>query len=270
MSAHQSKSGSNKASRVRQRPPRRKPIDPHAGIDKVAESARVEAVLLRLAPQIEQLMPEAVAKREDHVILVLDSHSTLMLAMVGDRLDELRAAMSHDTQALLWPVSKLTELADILGDTAPALATLGAELRIVPPPGFCRLVVAIGHSIQIRTIKATLPASICGAELERGADVWVTIVNGEEQFELSLTGTLKWLLHLELDEIKAGSRRDLVGGYQQHARSLIAAENERQNPRPVGEVLIAGFGGEALKTSWNVNDGMFEQIELALERVALS
>lgn len=48
-------------------------------------------------------------------------------------------------------------------------------------------------------------------------------------------------------------------------RALVASENVRPNPRPVGEVLIAGFGGEALKARWHIGDGLFEQIERTLQ-----
>jgi hypothetical protein len=67
--------------RVRHRTPRRKSTDTETDIDMNAERARIDAALERLAPRFSELADEAMAKRDDHVLLVLDSHSPLLRAL---------------------------------------------------------------------------------------------------------------------------------------------------------------------------------------------
>ena len=160
MSARQPKSGSK--ARVRQRPPRRKPVDLEAGINKAGERVAVDAVLAHLEPRILALAPEALAQRESHLLWVVDPDSVLLRAINGVRqpakLEVLRAAMKGPGVALV-PVDVGARMVEMIVDIFPDFAPLLEQIRTVTPLGFVRMFVQIGHCLALH-LRPLAPGAI--------------------------------------------------------------------------------------------------------------
>jgi hypothetical protein len=266
VSRHQPKSGSR--ARVRMRPPRRKPIDPEAGIDKVAERARVAAVLDRLAPKIEALASEALEKRETHVLYVLDPHSVLLTTDASDApatlaaFREFREEVKHDTTVAIFPLGTLVELVRRIVACYPHFAPLLRDLAETPPPGYVRVFVQIGHTLRLDRIRVvfTSPGGDDGGDdlegLYRRAGITdderavVDLGNGPEGTLRMPEGFLKVLYAVDTGrpDMAEGMRKTAVR-VQRVVGAAMAVEGTRAAPRSLDEVIAETLGMPALKAA---------------------
>lgn len=251
----QCKSGS-RSKHVRYRSPRRKPVDPEREIDKNAERARVEAVLERMEPKMLELMPEALEKRLDHCLYVLDPHSVLMRALPGedDVLADFREHVKHDTSVAIFPVAVLERLFGMVADVFPHFHGLIAQLREIPPPGYARQVIAIGHSFAVRKVTCTTSLGgddgpldtfnnlIARCDFTKEEEVMARLPDGREEKMVSLPGMLKMLHHADP---RLAKERGLLGAeflqrFQRYSIPAVAAAAAMGN-NDVGAVLAQTF-----------------------------
>lgn len=266
MSRHQPKSGSR--ARVRMRPPRRKPVDPEVGIDKVAERARVQAVLGRLAPRIEELAGAALERRETHVLYVLDPHSVLLTTGASDHpatLEAFRAfreEVKHDTTVAIFPLDTLVSLVRHIVDCFPHFAPLIEELLRTPPPGCVRMFIQIGHTLRLDRVwpVSLAPGGDDGGDtmedLYRRAGVTaeeravVDLGNGPEGTLRMPEGFLKVLYAVDTERpgMAEGMRKTAIR-VQRVVGAAMAVEGTRPAPRSLDEVLDDVLGMVALRAA---------------------
>lgn len=265
MSRRQSKSGSRPRRRhVLLRPVQRRRGDalPPTG----DEFARARALITSMEGRMKDLFPGILAKRDDHVLFLLDPESWFFKStdlqqklLFGDKPD-----------VVVFPKPQIEKLFEVcLEDPEHAHLRSGLDrLREPLLDGAVFLVVVTGQSIGVQQISfRTLSTGATeDAPTPNDFDARPDPDNpGGYLLTVTVRGVLRVILRTDLAELKGEQSRERVRRFQERARGALAVEALRANPRPEGDVLFEHFHGPALEDALRRGpDDLIEAIEREL------
>lgn len=221
-------------------------------------NAHMERMLRDAKDDIVRLLPDA-ARRTDHCLFVYDPeprNSGDTSPRSADHQELIALAKGRPLTALLPSKLVAHMIRDLEMGHIVKRITTDRLPKVVP------IVVSFGEYFGMAFADPELAARSEGLKLNERE---VLPCEGGGGYMLSLSGALKMYLDTSEDEIKPDSRV-LHRSFVARAKSALAAEEIRANPRDPGDVLIAAFGGDRLRQAFNNRgaDGLFDVLTAEL------
>ncbi|XXY23391.1 hypothetical protein WME88_27645 [Sorangium sp. So ce216] len=214
-----------------------------AALDLRHEDARTRAMLNGLQPEIHRLAPEAVAHAASHVLFAGDPRAEFMISdLDAARVERIHATLGTEPFVGMLPRDAAESLIVRFAEIEPAAHDLLRRFHEPIGPRSFRLMTVCGRALGLQT----LTVGVCAPELVNGLPIVMTPADaqpepGGDSYLLSPMGIVKWLLMIDVAEVKKEHRRKQIERMQERARAVWAADAIRVQPRSFDDVIAEEF-----------------------------
>lgn len=233
--------------------------------EELPTSAQKLIRLMALAiPRMGPLLPRALARTETHLVLVLETKTSVLVPRMTD---EERAQFTHEYSAHLVTLSRVREL--VLDGAEEALASSFDLAMAQPrPTGSVMVVVAVDSALGFQVVAPEeVQAIIAGHAVEAVVGLFPRKADGR--------GSLLAMYREPIPVCLGPDRIEALLRYQDLVRGIEAAEASKDPPGTLADVLYERFDGAALEAAIEATDAegkgeeqVFQVFKTAVDRVA--